>query len=85
MTDFILLMLALAMSGAYACRVDLLSWRLQPLLMAVHVVGGLAAIGVVALVSQTGATAWHGVMLACSGALLAATYRRLPAQQGGRW
>jgi hypothetical protein len=84
MTDMLLLVAALAMSGAYACRVDLLSWRQQPLLMAVHVVGGLAAIGVVALVSQTGATGWHGVMLACSGALLAATYKRLPAPQRGR-
>lgn len=78
MMDLAMVLVSLVLAGAYACRVELLSWVGQPLMMLIHVIGGATAVAVLALVSQTGGTVWHAAMLLCSGSLLVATYRAIP-------
>lgn len=79
MIDTLMTLAALVLSAAYVCRVDRLSWRAHPLLMALHVCGGLAAVGVLAGSGLAGGfRAWDACLLAGAAALLAATYSRLP-------
>jgi len=76
MIDTLMTIAALVLSAAYVCRVDRLSWRDHPMLMALHVCGGLAAVGVLA--SADGPTAMDALLLLGAAGLLAATYHLLP-------
>lgn len=73
-----LMLLAGAVSAAYVCRVDRLSWRGEPVQMLLHALGGIASVWVL----TNAATGRFGVMqltaLCASTALLVITYRRLP-------
>lgn len=78
MIDLVLMTCAVAISAAFVCRVDILSWRWHPLLMSVHVAGGVSAAWVLKRCAL-GVVVWSDVvLLACSALLLVATYRLIP-------
>lgn len=67
--------LTLAVLGAYACRVDGLTWWRHPVLMALHVAGGIAAAWAMHAAAVQ-AVAWlHAAALAWSVLVLVATWR----------
>lgn len=83
MTDAVVVVLSAVVVAAYVCRVDRLSWRWHPGQMLVHVLGGVAAVWVLAAAGEGKAQAWHTVALASAVALLVATYHRLPKAAKG--
>lgn len=79
MTNFMLGALSLILGAAFVCRVDLLSWRGHPVLMFLHVVGGVASVWVLKEAASGAAYTLNNIVtLGCSTLLLVATWRLLP-------
>ena len=80
MTNTVVGALSLILAAAFVCRVDLLSWRGHPVLMALHVVGGISSAWVIKeAAAGVGSSIDNMIILGCAAALLAITYRVLPA------
>lgn len=69
---------ALGVLVAYACRVDLLTWWRNPVLMLLHVAGGIGAAWALKGSAMHAATGWHAVALAGAVLVLLLTWRHLP-------
>ena len=82
--DIFIAALALAVTAAYVCRVDHTLWKREPVLHAVNVAGGVAAVWVLVEAGQGRAEAGEGLLLAAALVTLLVTYRWLPQapQQG---
>lgn len=79
MIDLILAALAMAVVAAYACRVDRLTWRTDPMQMLLHAAGGIGTAWVLKEAAQGNAGALDGLLLAGCALLLVLTYQHLPA------
>lgn len=79
--SIILTLVAAIVAAAYVCRVDALSWRAHPVLMAAHTAGALPAVWVLAVAAQGGDGLVLVGALGASVALLVVLYRRMPGHE----
>jgi hypothetical protein len=76
--------LAVAVMGAYVCRVDELSWWRTPWLMLLHAGGGITSAWVLYHCMAADAGAPHVLALAGAVVLLWLTWEHLPSHGGKR-
>lgn len=79
--SYVLAVLALAVMGAYVCRVDELSWWRTPWLMLLHAGGGSVSAWVMYHASMGHAGGAHVLALAAAAVLLWLTWEHLPGRR----
>ncbi len=84
MIEYLLAGVAVAVMGAYVCRVDELSWWRTPWLMLLHAGGGITSAWVLYHAAAADAGPVHLLAIAGSITLLWLTWDHLPSQGGRR-